>query len=66
MNKIYNQKAFINSIKITIKQLMLIVLFMNFTLAHDLLGKEVLDQKMSIGFSNENLKAALTDRKSVV
>ncbi len=59
MNKIYNQKAFINSIKITIKQLMFIVLFMNFTLAHDLLGKEVLDQKMSIGFSNENLKTAL-------
>lgn len=59
MDKIYKHKAFINYMKITITQLMFIVLFVSVSFAHDLVGQEVLDQKMSIGFSNENLKTAL-------
>ncbi len=60
MDKIYKHKAFINYMKITITQLLFIVLFVSVSFAYDLVGQEVLDQKMSIGFSNENLKAALT------
>ncbi len=60
MVKVYKHKILINIMKITITQLLFIVLFVSVSFAYDLVGQEVLDQKMSIGFSNENLKAALT------
>ncbi len=59
MDKLYKPNLILSIMKITITQILCIVLFVGVSLAHDSAGQEVLDQKMTIDITNENLKTAL-------
>lgn len=59
MNKKLLFNHFKKLMKITITQLMFIVSFMGFSYAHDSNGQELLDQKINLEISNEDLKTTL-------
>jgi TonB-linked SusC/RagA family outer membrane protein len=59
MDKLYNSKHSIEMIKKGITHLLWIMFFMNSTFAHESSGQEILDQRMSIDITNENLKSVL-------
>lgn len=60
MAKRYKLNPLLLSImKITLTQFMLIVLFMGVSYAHKAAGQEILDQKISVSVTNEDLKTTL-------
>jgi TonB-linked SusC/RagA family outer membrane protein len=60
MDKLYDPKHSFKMIKNGIAHLLIILLFINSSFAHESSGQEILDQRISIDFTNENLKSVLS------